>query len=62
MINDILHDKYRLAYITPELCSSEYGQLFLDNLSKSDVNVVLIAIDEAHFVSQWGMDFRTSYR
>ncbi|XP_073977389.1 ATP-dependent DNA helicase RecQ-like isoform X2 [Rhodnius prolixus] len=62
VINDILHDKYRLAYITPELCSSEYGQLFLDNLSKSDVNVVLIAIDEAHCVSQWGMDFRTSYR
>lgn len=57
--NEVSKGMYQLVYVTPEyLCSSHS---FLVNLSKS-VNLVCIAIDEAHCVSQWGYDFRTSYQ
>ncbi|KAK9506185.1 hypothetical protein O3M35_008166 [Rhynocoris fuscipes] len=62
VIKGILNDNYRLAYITPEMCSTESGEEILAKISKSTVKIVLIAIDEAHCVSQWGMDFRKSYR
>jgi len=49
--------KFRLLYVAPERLMLSG---FLDDLRKWNVN--LIAIDEAHCVSEWGHDFRPEYR
>ncbi len=56
LLDNCLFGNYKFLYLSPERLQQE---IVRDRIQQMNVN--LIAIDEAHCISQWGHDFRPAY-
>jgi ATP-dependent DNA helicase RecQ len=56
ILDNCIHGDIKFLYISPERLGTD---LFIARIQQMNVN--LIAVDEAHCISQWGYDFRPAY-
>lgn len=56
ILDNCVYGDVKFLYVSPERLETE---LFQERLKRMNVN--LLAVDEAHCISQWGYDFRPSY-
>ncbi|MEZ4882716.1 MAG: ATP-dependent DNA helicase RecQ [Flavobacteriaceae bacterium] len=57
LLDNTLYGNYKFLYLSPERLQQEIVQNYIKQM-----NVNLIAVDEAHCISQWGNDFRPAYK
>ncbi|WGQ12540.1 ATP-dependent DNA helicase RecQ [Pedobacter gandavensis] len=57
LLDNCIYGKIKFLYLSPERLLSEIVRIRI-----SYMNVNLIAVDEAHCISQWGYDFRPPYQ
>lgn len=55
-LDNCIYGKYKFLYVSPERLVTD---IFRERVKKMPLN--LIAVDEAHCISQWGYDFRPPY-
>ncbi|QAA80799.1 RecQ family ATP-dependent DNA helicase [Aequorivita sp. H23M31] len=56
-LDNALYGNYKFLYLSPERLQQEIVQNYIRQMK-----VNLIAVDEAHCISQWGNDFRPAYK
>jgi ATP-dependent DNA helicase RecQ len=57
MLDNCIYGNYKFLYLSPERLQQDIVQ---ERIRQMNVN--LIAVDEAHCISQWGNDFRPAYK